>query len=109
MVVVIFRSRIKEETLSKYYALADEMGELAKAMPGFISYKAYTSADGERVSIHEWESEEHLRAWREHPEHRKTQAYGRENLYQEYTLYVCNAPRESRFTIEQACGSSGSE
>lgn len=73
------------------------MAEIAKRMPGFISYKGYLSPDGERVSIHEWESAEHLRAWREHPAHQKLQAYGRENFYQEYTLYVCDSPRESRF------------
>ena len=76
---------------------ADDMGEIAKSMPGFISYKAYTSTDGERVSIHEWESQASLEAWRSHPEHLKIQAYGRDHFYKEYTLYACNEPRESRF------------
>jgi heme-degrading monooxygenase HmoA len=77
------------------------MAKIATSMSGFVSYKAYTSTDGERVSIHEWESAEHLRAWREHPEHKKMQAFGRENFYREYTLYVCDSPRESGFTREE--------
>lgn len=76
------------------------MHEIAASMPGFISYKDDVAEDGERVSVHEWDSPEHLRAWREHPEHRKAQALGREAFFAEYTLYVCEDPRESRFTAE---------
>ena len=101
MVVVIFRSRIREERAAEYHQRAEEMAEIARRMPGFIFYKAYTSADGERLSIHEWESAEHLRAWREHPEHRRMQAFGREHFYHEYTLYVCDSPRENRFQRQE--------
>jgi heme-degrading monooxygenase HmoA len=101
MVIAVFRARIRSETQEEYYALADQMGEIARAMPGFISWKGYFAEDGERVSIHEWESAEDLRAWREHPEHVKTQARGRERFYEEYTLYVCDDPRESRFRRDE--------
>lgn len=97
MMVVVFRARIRPEHADKYYALADEMATIARSMPGFISYKAYFADDGERVSIHEWESAAHLKAWREHPEHVKAQARGRADFYEEYTLYVADGPRESRF------------
>ncbi len=97
MVVVIFRSRIKEACSDEYYAKAAEMGRIAESMPGFISYKAYSAEDGERVSIHEWDTAEHLRAWRDHPRHSEVQAYGREHFYRDYTSYVCDNPRESRF------------
>ena len=97
MMVVVFRARIRLGNADKYYALADEMAAIARSMPGFISYKAYFADDGERVSIHEWESAAHLKAWREHPEHVKAQARGRADFYEEYTLYVADGPRESRF------------
>lgn len=98
MVVVVFRSRLRESNADAFQALAERMHALASAMPGFISYKVYVGEDGERVSIHEWESAEHLRAWREHPEHRQAQAMGREEFYSDYTLYVCEDPRTSRYT-----------
>lgn len=98
MIVAVFRARIRKGREEEYYQRADEMAAIATRMPGFISYKAYTSPDGERVSIHEWESAEHLREWREHPEHKKMQQYGRDHFYEEYTLYVCDRPRESHFT-----------
>ncbi|HJR57717.1 MAG TPA: antibiotic biosynthesis monooxygenase [Rhizomicrobium sp.] len=97
MVVIVFRSRIRPETADRYYAAADKMAAIARAMPGFISFKGYFADDGERVSIHEWETPEHLKAWREHPEHLKMQALGRQDFYEEYTSYVCENPRTARF------------
>lgn len=97
MVVVVFRSRLRDQSPEGFEALRDRMMEIAKSMPGFISYKVYSNDDGERVSIHEWESEEDLKAWREHPEHVEAQNRGRTDYYEEYTLYVLNNPRESRF------------
>lgn len=98
MVVAIFRARIRPENAKDYYALAERMGEIARSMPGFISWKGYFAEDGERVSVHEWESAEDLRAWRDHPEHVEARARGRRDFYDEYTLYVCENPRESRFS-----------
>ena len=98
MVIVIFRARIRPDATAAYYALAEEMAEIARSLPGFISYKGYFAEDGERVSIHEWETPEHLRAWREHPRHAMAQERGRREFYDEYTLYVCEQPRESRFS-----------
>jgi heme-degrading monooxygenase HmoA len=66
-------------------------------MPGFLSYKVYVSEDGERCSIIEFDSAEHIAAWREHPEHLQAQRKGRERYYQEYSLLVAEPFRESRF------------
>jgi heme-degrading monooxygenase HmoA len=97
MIVVVFRSRIRPGVDESFHALRDKMFEIAESMPGFISYKAFFAEDGERVSIHEWESAEHLRAWREHPEHVKAQKQGRVEYYEEYTSLVCETLRESKF------------
>ena len=100
MVVAIFRARIRQDRAKEYFALADEMAKIARSLPGFISWKGYASDDGERVSVHEWETAEDLAVWRNHPEHVRVQALGRERYYDEYTLYVCDQPRESRFARE---------
>jgi len=97
MIVAIFRAQVRPENAEEYYALADEMGEIARAMPGFISWKGYFAEDGARVSVHEWESAEALEAWRTHPEHLRIQELGREKFYDENTLYVLDDPRTSRF------------
>jgi heme-degrading monooxygenase HmoA len=100
VVVTVFRSRLLDENAAEFLELADRMLEQAQSMPGFISYKVYKSEDGERCSIIEFESAEHLRAWREHPEHREAMRIGRERFYAEYTLQVAEPGRESRFEAE---------
>ena len=97
MVISIFRSRLRQENADQFQELADRMMKIAERMPGFISYKLYTSADGERCSIVEFESHEQLLAWRDLPEHRRAQEVGRERYYEEYTLRVTDPVRESRF------------
>ena len=97
MVITVFRSRLRPDIADEFDELAKQMLELAESMPGFISYKVYSAEDGERCSIIEFESAEQLRAWREHPQHRKAQATGRDRFYAEYTLHVCDPVRESRF------------
>jgi heme-degrading monooxygenase HmoA len=97
MIIVVFRSRLREEALERYGPVAEEMERLGTAMPGLVSFKTYTANDGERVSIMEWESQAHLRAWREHPEHRKAQALGRSDFYEDYTILVSEELRRAEF------------
>jgi heme-degrading monooxygenase HmoA len=98
MVVVVFRSRLRSS--EGYLELAARMLEIARAMPGFISYKAFASEDGERLTLHEWESLEHLRAWREHPEHVQAQHEGRKRLYESYSVQVLDEIRSAKFRAE---------
>lgn len=97
MVLVVFRSRVRPEAAEEFGRLAEEMMEIARAMPGFVSYKVFAAEDGERCSVIEFESAERLRAWREHPRHRRAQELGRERFYQEYTLQVAEPTRSSHF------------
>ena len=100
MVITVFRSRLRPEHADEFRELADKMLALAKTMPGFVSYKSFTSDDAERCSIIEFDSAENLRAWREHPEHRQAQALGRQRFYAEYSLQVGEPEHESRFRHE---------
>lgn len=101
MMVIVFRSRPRADMSvalsAELSASGARMYALATAMPGFVSYKDFTAEDGENVSIVEFDTAEHLQAWREHPEHRAVQARAREALFSEYQVQVCNLVRESRF------------
>ena len=98
MVVVVFRSRLKPGIDEKELtAMGERMYALGTAMPGFISYRDYASADGESVTIVEFESHETLAAWRDHPEHRAAQEAGRARFFSEYRVTVCEAVREHAF------------
>jgi heme-degrading monooxygenase HmoA len=71
MVVTVFRSRLQPQHAAEYAELATQMRALAESMPGFVSFKTFRAEAGERVSVIEFESEETLQGWREHPEHRR--------------------------------------
>jgi heme-degrading monooxygenase HmoA len=107
MVVVLFYSRLRDDAGPDYGPMAGRMLELARAMPGFRSFKSFAAPDGERLSVIEFESEETLRAWREHPEHREAQRRGRVDFYSEYRLQSCQPLRESRFQKEATARSGG--
>jgi heme-degrading monooxygenase HmoA len=104
MVVIVFRSRLRPGVEKEIEKTGARMYELATSMPGFISYREYASADGESVAIVEFESQETLAAWRNHPEHLQAQAAGRDRYFSEYRITVCESVRESSFPSGAAPG-----
>jgi heme-degrading monooxygenase HmoA len=100
MIVAIFRTRVRHEVADQYKVECARIREIAHKQPGFISSKSYYNDDGEKIGIQEWESPEHLRAWRDHPDHLVAQRRGKEEFYQDYTVYVCNEPRKYEFFRE---------
>ena len=74
----------------------------ARSSPGFVAYKMFTAEDGERVSLIEFETDDAVRIWRDHPEHRMAQAAGRDRFYAEYDIRVCEPLRERAFHAEVA-------
>jgi heme-degrading monooxygenase HmoA len=98
MFLVVFRNRKRSDIdAAAYSADADRMEALARTQPGFLSFKSYPADDGEVVAISEWESAASARGWGLHPEHALTQARGRAEYYQDYTLFTCENPRTHRF------------
>ena len=98
MLVAVFRTRVRPEVATEYQAEYERIWKIAKEQPGFISIKTYYSDEGDKVSIQEWESPEQLRVWRDHPVHLEAQRRGREEFYQDYTIYICDEPRTYEFS-----------
>jgi heme-degrading monooxygenase HmoA len=98
MIVTVFRSRLQPEHAAAYSEVAVRMRALAEGMPGFVSFKTFRADDGERLSVVEFESEQAMQAWREHPEHRKAQHLGRAAFYSEFQIQVCSVMRQYGFT-----------
>ncbi|TAK90601.1 MAG: antibiotic biosynthesis monooxygenase [Burkholderiaceae bacterium] len=97
MVVIVFRSRVRPGVEAQLETVGGRMYELAAVMPGFVSYKDFAAADGENLSIIEFESLETLAAWRDHPEHKQVQERGRLEFFSEYQIQVCSEVRISEF------------
>jgi heme-degrading monooxygenase HmoA len=97
MVITIFRSRLRPEHVEEYERWAVRIHDIAITMPGFISIKVFAAEDDERLSLVEFESEETMLAWRNHPEHRQAQKLGQELFYSEYHIQVCKPVRAYSF------------
>ncbi len=95
MIVTVFRSRIRPQIdTAAMEGMGARMFELASAMPGFVAYKDFVADDGEFVSIVEFETLEHVAAWRDHPEHRVARDRGRDQFFADYHIQVCETVRD---------------
>ena len=100
MVVVIFRSRLRADAnTTELEALGARMYGLASQMPGFVSYKDFCAADGENLSLVEFEDEASLLAWRQQPEHVQGQERGRREFFGHYHIQVCTPYRDYGFSL----------
>ncbi len=98
MITVVFWLRVRDGVEEgELLPLAQKMYELGSSMPGFLSFKQFQAEDGEYIYIVEFESEEALAAWRDHPEHQEAQQRGREEFFSEYRVQICQPIREYRF------------
>jgi len=100
--VIIFRSHLRSDVdLAELEAAGVRMYEIVSAMPGFLSSRIYGGESGESVNIVEFESEETLLAWRDHPEHQEIQERGRQKFFTEYHMDVCDSQRAYRFSTTE--------
>jgi heme-degrading monooxygenase HmoA len=95
-IVTVFRNRLRDEP-EGYDETAVDMFLKASSMPGFMEFKQYTADDGERVAIVQFDSLDHQKAWRNHPDHLLAQQRGREEWYAEYRIQVCRVLSERKF------------
>lgn len=104
MIVTVFRTRLNPGVQEEYCPMAQQMSELARSVPGYISHKGFAAEDGERVTIVEFESEEALRAWQIHPEHGRAKRRGIENFFSEYRFQICRVIRGRSWTAKNKAG-----
>jgi heme-degrading monooxygenase HmoA len=97
MILILFRSRLTGTAGDDYVAMNDRMQALAQEADGFVDLKAFTAADGERLTIVRWRDLASLQKWRDDPRHRAAQEMGRERWYEDYVSEVAEVVRESRF------------
>ena len=94
MILVAFRSRLRPEAAQDYAAMAQQLGPLAQGVPGYVAHKVYTAADGERVTLVEYETEEAVQAWARDREHAKAKKAGRTNFFSWYRVQICSVTSE---------------
>ena len=94
MYVALFYGQVNpNHDAVEYEALGLRMYELALAMPGFVDFRQAPLADGRELAIAYFETEEAMKAWYDHPEHRQAQIKGRESILDDYLIEVCEVKR----------------
>ncbi len=96
MIAVIFEVWPAEGHKSEYLDLAAELREELERVDGFISVERFESLTepGKLLSLSIWRDEAAVRAWRNHAEHRLTQAKGRSGVFADYRLRVAEVNRD---------------
>lgn len=79
--------------------MADKMFALARAQPGYLGAESFRNEDGFGVTISYWQTQEDIKQWRQHWEHREAQQKGREMWYAHYKLRICRVERDYEFNV----------
>jgi len=93
--VVIFTS-IRSDQEQGYADAAQRMLELARQQPGFLGVESARS-EGLGITLSYWQSEEAIRAWREHAEHVAVREQGRALWYDAFVTRVARVERAYDF------------
>ena len=108
MIVTVFRARARTDldpaTLEKLNQIGERMAALVQTMPGFVAYRDYSAPDGEQLTVAEFATMEDSLRWREQPEHRAAQEFGRSHVFSSYRIQVCEQIRETRFPSSESPG-----
>src|SRR5882724_10112523 len=96
MIAVIFEVWPKPELKQQYLDLAAELRPILETIDGFISIERFESLTekGKILSLSFFRDEEAVAAWRNIPQHRKTQAKGRARIFDNYRLRIAGVIRD---------------
>ena len=96
MIAVIFEVWPKPERKQEYLDLAAELRPILETIDGFISVERFESLTekGKILSLSVFRDEDALAAWRNVPQHRKSQAKGRATIFENYRLRIAGVIRD---------------
>ena len=100
MIAVIFEVWPAEGERQRYLDLAAALRADLEGTDGFVSVERFQSLTdpGKLLSLSFWRDEDAVRAWRNRPPHRATQAKGRAGVFANYRLRVASVLRDYGLT-----------
>ena len=103
MIAVIFEVWPADGRKADYLDLAQHLREDLQKMDGFVSVERFQSLTdaGKLLSLSFWRDEEAVAAWRNHAQHRTTQAAGRRGIFRDYRLRVASVLRDYGMTANR--------
>src|SRR5580698_4719351 len=92
MIAVIFEVWPKPEHKQEYLDLAAELKPILETIDGFISVERFESITekGKMLSLSFFRDEAAVEAWRNIPQHRRTQGKGRAGIFDDYHLRIAS-------------------
>jgi heme-degrading monooxygenase HmoA len=98
MLVILFRSKLTDQTDEDYARWSEDMLTHAKKQPGYVDFVQYTGVkDGERLSVVRWKDEKSLESWRQDQKHLAAKKLGRERWYANYQIEVAKVFHTASF------------
>jgi heme-degrading monooxygenase HmoA len=96
MIAVIFEVWPKPEHKQNYLDLAAELKPILETIDGFISIERFESLTekGKILSLSFFRDEAAVAAWRNVPEHRRSQGKGRATIFENYRLRIAGVIRD---------------
>ena len=96
MIAVIFEVWIAGGRSADYLAHAAALRDELDRIDGFVSVERFESltAPGKLLSLSFWRDEAAVRNWRNHGEHRASQATGRGGVFADYRLRIAAVNRD---------------
>lgn len=96
MIAVIFEVWPTEGRREAYLNLAAALRAELETIDGFISVERFESLTepGKLLSLSFFRDEEAVKAWRNRPAHRATQAKGRGGVFSDYRLRIASVVRD---------------
>src|SRR6185436_1799071 len=96
MIAVIFEVWRKPEFRQEYLDLAAELRPILETIDGFISIERFESLTekGKILSLSIFRDEEAVAAWRNIPQHRRSQGKGRARIFENYRLRIAGVIRD---------------
>ena len=96
MIAVIFEVWPAEGRTQRYLDLAAALRDELETIDGFISVERFRSVNepDRLLSLSFFRDEAAVRAWRERPRHRASQAEGRAGAFRDYRLLIARVMRD---------------
>ncbi len=96
MIAVIFEVWPRPEHKQEYLDLAAELRPILETIDGFISIERFESLTekGKILSLSFFRDEAAVAAWRNVPQHRKSQSKGRARIFENYRLRIAGVIRD---------------
>lgn len=97
MFAVVFEVHPAPGKKEEYLALAKHLKPILESIDGFIDNERFESKrrPGWVLSLSTWRDEKAVVRWRSQGEHHKTQAKGRDGIFDDYHLRVCEVTADS--------------